>query len=269
MSSFRNHRVIIASLFLPSTAVFGESAPPTPDPPSHDADIDIQRLNANLAAAPKRQPAPALSAISAAHTRQNSASGLPPPLKSIVDDLKDKVSNTPPQSSHSPSYSVLRADIQPLPFALRQQKLLTPFLNSPASPLSLITTSPKSNYRQPVHQNIPLVSSADSPAHLPAQTTKLIQLIPCPRPPLLIFQITGTSRRTLSAMVDSRMQSIPSAIVSSASSGSAPSFLQAQMILMSPLKRASTTVCSATGAAYPSGFLKRSFQAVTMLFAIR
>lgn len=92
MSSFRNHRVVIASLFLPSTAVIGESAPPTPDPPTQDADIDIQRLNANLATASKRQPAPTLSAISAAHTRQNSASGLPPPLKSIVDDLKDKVS---------------------------------------------------------------------------------------------------------------------------------------------------------------------------------
>ncbi|KAI5992797.1 glycosyltransferase family 20 protein [Pisolithus albus] len=31
MSSFRNHRIIIASLFLPTTAALGESSPPTPD----------------------------------------------------------------------------------------------------------------------------------------------------------------------------------------------------------------------------------------------
>ena len=90
MSSFRNHRVIIASLFLPTTAVQGESGPPTPDPPLatttvNDAEINLPAVTLRLAATPLK---PALVNRTNTHSRQSSISG---PLKSIVDDLTDKV----------------------------------------------------------------------------------------------------------------------------------------------------------------------------------
>ncbi|KAH9990884.1 alpha-trehalose-phosphate synthase [Russula vinacea] len=76
MSSLRNHRVVIASLFLPNTAVLGESHPPTPDVhsslplpdvfPSHTKDQGFK-----LTLPPPRTRTPA-------------------PILSIVEDLKDK-----------------------------------------------------------------------------------------------------------------------------------------------------------------------------------
>jgi hypothetical protein len=78
MSSLRNHRVVIASLFLPNTAVLGESHPPTPDVnstlplpdvfPGHVIDQGFK-----LSLPPPRARAPA-------------------PILSIVEDLKDKAS---------------------------------------------------------------------------------------------------------------------------------------------------------------------------------
>ncbi len=80
MSSLRNHRVVIASLFLPNTAVLGESYPPTPDAsvhsplplpdvfPNHAKDQGFK-----LAIPPSRVRTPA-------------------PILSIVEDLKDKAS---------------------------------------------------------------------------------------------------------------------------------------------------------------------------------
>lgn len=65
MSSLRHHRVIIASLFLPNTAVLGDSAPSSPDEPA-----GIQT--------PGFARGPLLQRTSG-------------PLKSIVEDLKDKV----------------------------------------------------------------------------------------------------------------------------------------------------------------------------------
>ena len=64
MSLFRNHGVIIASLFLPETAVLGEEIPETPE------------------------KAPITEEAAAALTPQPLRGG---PLKSIVEDLKDKV----------------------------------------------------------------------------------------------------------------------------------------------------------------------------------
>ena len=81
MSSLRNHRVVIASLFLPNTAVLGESHPPTPDPDVHSS-----------------LPLPD---VFPAHTKdQGFKLTLPPrsrtaaPILSIVEDLKDKASVT-------------------------------------------------------------------------------------------------------------------------------------------------------------------------------
>lgn len=73
MSSLRNHRVVIASLFLPKTAVLGDdSSPPTPDE--------------YVAALPTFKAVPPSVRPSLTSTKSTG------PLKSIVDDLKDKVS---------------------------------------------------------------------------------------------------------------------------------------------------------------------------------
>ncbi|KAG1750509.1 glycosyltransferase family 20 protein [Suillus paluster] len=82
MSSLRNHRVIIASLFLPTTAVLGESNPPTPD---------IQDLGG-------RPPA-------FKHASSRSIGSATTPLKSIVDDLKSRAItpiSTPPSEIINP-----------------------------------------------------------------------------------------------------------------------------------------------------------------------
>jgi trehalose 6-phosphate synthase complex regulatory subunit len=77
MSSFRNHRIVIASLFLPSTAVLGDSVPPTPDHNAKDPSNAFPVVNE---IAQGYRPS--------MHSRISSLSG---PLKSIVEDLKDKV----------------------------------------------------------------------------------------------------------------------------------------------------------------------------------
>lgn len=64
MSSLRNHRVVIATLFLPNTAVLGDSTPSTPD--------HVTSLPEFKAAPPTARPQP----------------NRPGPLKSIVEDLK-------------------------------------------------------------------------------------------------------------------------------------------------------------------------------------
>ncbi|RXW13018.1 hypothetical protein EST38_g12836 [Candolleomyces aberdarensis] len=95
MSSFRNHRVIIASLFLPSTVVVGDSEPTTPARSPDKGDSLISALGAIAQRLAKEPGKPLKSALSNkgiapshnSHSRSASASG---PLKSIVDDLKDK-----------------------------------------------------------------------------------------------------------------------------------------------------------------------------------
>ncbi|KAI9509923.1 alpha-trehalose-phosphate synthase [Russula earlei] len=76
MSSLRNHRVVIASLFLPNTAVLGESYPPTPDVHSALPLPDV------FPGAVKDQGFKLTLPITGA---RNSG-----PIVSIVDDLKDK-----------------------------------------------------------------------------------------------------------------------------------------------------------------------------------
>jgi hypothetical protein len=78
MSSLRNHRVVIASLFLPNTAVLGDSYPSTPDVHSPLPSPDVFPGHAKdqgfkLALPPSRVRTPA-------------------PILSIVEDLKDKAS---------------------------------------------------------------------------------------------------------------------------------------------------------------------------------
>ncbi|KAI6107708.1 glycosyltransferase family 20 protein [Pisolithus thermaeus] len=76
MSSFRNHRVIIASLFLPTTAALGESSPPTPD--HHVAPDSEPAVPQSNGGNQKQQPS----------YRQRQPGQLP--LVSIVDDLRSR-----------------------------------------------------------------------------------------------------------------------------------------------------------------------------------
>ncbi|KAI0270653.1 alpha-trehalose-phosphate synthase [Gloeopeniophorella convolvens] len=77
MSSFRNHRVIIASLFLPNTAIIGESHPPTPERTALHAPLPTAFPGVG-----KDQPFKLSLPPSRART--------PAPILSIVEDLKDK-----------------------------------------------------------------------------------------------------------------------------------------------------------------------------------
>jgi hypothetical protein len=89
MTSFRGRRVVIASLFLPNTAVLGESPPPTPErhlaSATDESSLSIPAVAQRLAEKPRRIVLPPVPSLM-------SSSSLPAPLKSIVDDLKDKVS---------------------------------------------------------------------------------------------------------------------------------------------------------------------------------
>jgi trehalose 6-phosphate synthase/phosphatase len=82
MSLLRNHRVVIASLFLPNTVVLGESHPPTPDVHSEGLPLpDVFPGHAKDQGFKLTLPPP---------KPRNSA-----PILSIVDDLKDKASVDP------------------------------------------------------------------------------------------------------------------------------------------------------------------------------
>ncbi|KAH9916264.1 glycosyltransferase family 20-domain-containing protein [Epithele typhae] len=132
MSSLRHHRVIIASLFLPNTAVLGESLPSSPA-----AEIPPIHLG----------PGPAFAA-SSAHGRPHPLSRTSGPLKSIVEDLKDKSRHPTPSttprsepinpfaklstSSASPAYSLLDA----LANKLHGSKAPVGGATSPTSPAS-------------------------------------------------------------------------------------------------------------------------------------
>jgi len=81
MANLRNHRVVIASLFLPTTAVPGESTPPTPDIQALQPEFPLKfPLGNDKTGLPLGK-----------HVRQKSTSGVVPPIRSIVEDLKDKV----------------------------------------------------------------------------------------------------------------------------------------------------------------------------------
>ena len=88
MTSLRGQRVIIASLFLPNAAVPGESIPPTPERIPNG--VEGPPITLSLPAVKQR-----LAEKSKSPSRLGSAlpsgTSLAGPLKSIVEDLKDKV----------------------------------------------------------------------------------------------------------------------------------------------------------------------------------
>jgi trehalose 6-phosphate synthase complex regulatory subunit len=95
MSSFRSHRVIIASLFLPSTAVLGSSYPATPHSGLVAENQHVGKPTATLtfpASAFRAGDKSSLKSPPAQPTHRHTPS-LPGLRKSIVEDLKDKVCN--------------------------------------------------------------------------------------------------------------------------------------------------------------------------------
>ncbi|KAH0834221.1 hypothetical protein J3R83DRAFT_11534 [Lanmaoa asiatica] len=100
MNSLRNHRVIIASLFLPTTAVLGESNPPTPSPSIHAQ--DPAPSPPQLTVKPNGSSNPPFR-----HQPSRSLGGNPP-LKSIVEDLKSRTTTpltTPPGETANNPFS--------------------------------------------------------------------------------------------------------------------------------------------------------------------
>lgn len=103
MSSFRNRRIIIASLFLPTTVVVGE-----PDevavPGSKDATSPLislspvaQRLsNVNNDKGPLKSALASNKSITPAHNTHSRSASSSGPLKSLVEDLRDKSRPQPP-----------------------------------------------------------------------------------------------------------------------------------------------------------------------------
>lgn len=84
MSSYRNHRVIIATLFLPQTAVLGDSPPQTPAP------------------VPTQLPLSSLFNLKIPERPSYGRNKGSTPLKSIVEDMRDKVSWDHKEISHEP-----------------------------------------------------------------------------------------------------------------------------------------------------------------------
>ncbi|KAJ7124806.1 alpha,alpha-trehalose-phosphate synthase [Mycena crocata] len=91
MNSFRNHRIVIASLFLPSTAVVGSDSPiSTPEikPPSFSVPDVLQRVESAAKIA----------------TRPSLRQGSNAPAKSIVDDLISGKSRNPTPAALTPRH---------------------------------------------------------------------------------------------------------------------------------------------------------------------
>ena len=97
MSSFRNHRVVIASLFLPATAVLSdvESSLPTPAHPQKVATLAIPTSAFRPGDKPKATVTRPQAVGGHSHSSSVTTNGQPSgPFKGIVEDLKDKVGFT-------------------------------------------------------------------------------------------------------------------------------------------------------------------------------
>ncbi|KAH7902818.1 glycosyltransferase family 20-domain-containing protein, partial [Hygrophoropsis aurantiaca] len=123
MSSFRSQRIVIASLFLPYTAVMGDSSPPTPThthPPHHQhtRSISATALNSIIDDLKSRQPQPQPqhlrpprlarkpSSRSSSHSRRHTPTNASPPtwhvqpsshsnggLKNAVDSVRPRLAS--------------------------------------------------------------------------------------------------------------------------------------------------------------------------------
>ena len=159
MSSFRNHRIVIASLFLPTIAVIEDSTPPTPDQPIDDnldktiSAVADRLVTANIAVEPVAKSKPLKSIITTnIHHRQPIVSS---PLKSIVEDLKDKV-----------YVIVLHNYIIPLTHR-HQSRLATPS----RSPTSESSNNPFTKLRFATTSENPLTGKKHQTTHPDTQST--------------------------------------------------------------------------------------------------
>ncbi|KAI0056939.1 alpha-trehalose-phosphate synthase [Artomyces pyxidatus] len=152
MSSFRNHRVIIASLFLPNTAVLGESHPSTPE--LHAIPTHIPNFH-NYGGQPLKTPlaAPGIRASA--------------PLKSIVEDLKDKSrTGTPAVSPGIELVSPIFANFTlTTPGTPSGDGTKSPALNPFFDPASV--NAARSRPRSPISAPAPA-----SPAHIPHRVNR-------------------------------------------------------------------------------------------------
>ncbi|KII83794.1 glycosyltransferase family 20 protein [Plicaturopsis crispa FD-325 SS-3] len=113
-NSLRNHRVIVASLFLPKTAVLGESPPPTP--PTHNEretltpPISLPEATFRNEGKPPVRPS----------TKHMNTATVNVPLRSIIDDLKDKTraQSKSQSASGTPSIGSPGSDKINFPFLL-------------------------------------------------------------------------------------------------------------------------------------------------------
>ena len=158
MSSFRNHRIVIASLFLPTIAVVEESTPPTPEQRFRDnidstiSSVADRLVTANTACDPIAKSKPLLKSsiiTTNNHHRQPSASS---PLKSIVEDLKDKVCRHCFFFHHNYlSLIVIRAAMLHQIVHRLTKPLVIHSQSSPASQQRPRSSQQQKNIRQPVN----------------------------------------------------------------------------------------------------------------------
>ncbi|KAI0315017.1 alpha-trehalose-phosphate synthase [Amylostereum chailletii] len=128
MASLKNHRVVIASLFLPNTAILGESHPSTPE----------------LHAVPQL-PGPAnINMPKPMEPRRPKAQG---PLKSIVDDLKDKSRSATPSVTPGIESSTLFGNLSQI---TNGKATANPFFTDNLSPASARRRA-QDDYPHPTH----------------------------------------------------------------------------------------------------------------------
>jgi len=151
MTSFKNRRVVIASLFLPSTVVLGESPPVTPPRTrqrEEPAPLTIPTTAFRVADKSKSPPPVQI------HIR---APSIPAPLISIVEDLKDKVYIFSPGIKHTERY--------------RQSRNATPAVLSPRSEQS----NPFVSLLGEDFASHPPVSRKHQTTHIDSQSSPRIQ----------------------------------------------------------------------------------------------
>jgi len=139
MSSYRNHRVIIATLFLPQTAVLGESPPQTPHP------LPTQLPSLFNLKIPERPP----------YGRKKT-----PVLKSIVEDMRDKVGLNP-----QPIPLVIAVSLTSSTQTAKSSRIGTPMVITPNSEQS----NPFASIGEVVGS--PVISPPDSAVKHEHQTT--------------------------------------------------------------------------------------------------
>ncbi|KZT21795.1 glycosyltransferase family 20 protein [Neolentinus lepideus HHB14362 ss-1] len=161
MSSWRNHRVVIASLFLPTTAALGESPPASPDQAAQE--ITFTPNNFKLGD-PPRSPLPQR----------------PGPLKSIVEDLKSRTAtpaaSTPGVEALNPFSSLFKqnSSSKPVTRTSSPNPIVTPGLGTGNAPPGRLPRRTLTDHHIPLriqrkHSRSTSTRRPDPEAHLSQQ----------------------------------------------------------------------------------------------------